>query len=440
MRTASLLLLLFLLPGRALAQPAPALQLQPLSDEILISVSDVASRLRPAVAADRAGRFVVAWREIEGQDGGIAGRRLSTAGRPASPGFVIAPRETGLHTSDPRIVARSDGGFLVAWGEAAFLRPGCARARSFSAGLGDTAEPAGEVFALGDCTMENGRAPEVALAGLPDGRFTAAWESGQAMAPISPTSAGGFTVLVRQFAATGVPLAEALGAAEPKEGGAGAGEQTAPAVTVHADGGSFVLWLDRLRAALLGRRFAAGGQPLGPSFRVDTAGFPVQAAVAASLSGRSVVAWSAFTGQEMRIVAQLFDAGGRKHGEPIPVSLPAAASASLRGPRDPRDPRDPDVALDAAGNFIVVWDADQADGAGRGVLGRLFDSAGVPQGPPFQINLTRPGSQGHPAVAFGRDDHFLVVWESQKNADARGSIVGRLYLVLRTVVPSNAPE
>jgi hypothetical protein len=428
MRTASLLLLL--LPTQALAQPAPALQLQPLSGEILISVSDVASRLRPAVAADRAGRFVVAWREIEGQDGGIAGRRLSTTGQPASPGFVIAPRETGLHTSDPRIVARSDGGFLVAWGDAAFLRPGCARARSFSPSLGDTAEPAGDVFALGDCTMENGRAPEVALAGLPDGRFTAAWESGQAMAPMPPTSAGGFTVLVRQFSSTGVPLAEALGAAEPKEGGPGAGEQTAPAVTVHADGGTFVLWLDRLRAALLGRRFDAGGQPLGPAFRVDTGGFPVQAAVAASLSGRSVVAWSAFSGQEMQIVAQLFDAGGRKHGGPVAVSASALLSDSVRGPRDP------DIALDAAGNFIVVWAADQADGAGTDVLGRLFDSDGIPQGPPFQINLTRPGSQGHPAVAFGRDDHFLVVWESQKNANARGSIVGRLYLALRAVVPS----
>jgi len=306
MRTASLLLLL--LPIRALAQPAPALRLQPLSGEILISVSDVASRLRPAVAADRAGRFVVAWREIEGQDGGIAGRRLSTAGRPASPGFIIAPRETGLHTSDPRIIARSDGGFLVAWGEAAFLRPGCARARSFSL---DT-EPAGDVFALGDCSMENGRAPEVALAGLPDGRFTAAWES------------GGFSVLVRRFASAGVPLAEALGATEPKEGGLGAGEQTTPAVAMYADGRSFVLWLDSLRAAIMGRRFDAGGQPLGPSFRVDAgAGFPVQDAAAVSLSGRSVAAWSAFTGHEMRIVAQLFDAGGRKHGEPVSVSLPA---------------------------------------------------------------------------------------------------------------------
>jgi len=96
--------------------------------------------------------------------------------------------------------------------------------------------------------------------------------------------------------------------------------------------------------------------------------------------------------------------------------------------------------MDAAGNFIVVWDADQVDGAGTGVLGRLFDPEGVPQGPPFQINVTRSGSQGHPAVAFGRDDHFLVVWQSQKDANARGSIDGRLYFFLRPVLPLHAPE
>jgi hypothetical protein len=132
----------------------------------------------------------------------------------------------------------------------------------------------------------------------------------------------------------------------------------------------------------------------------------------------------------MQIVAQLFDAGGRRHGGPVAVSPSARLSDTVRGPRDP------DVALDAAGNFIVVWDTDHVDGAGTGVLGRLFDSGGVPQGPPFPVNLTRPGSQGHPAVAFGRDGRFLVVWESQKDANARGSIVGRLYLISRAVVPS----
>jgi hypothetical protein len=75
------------------------------------------------------------------------------------------------------------------------------------------------------------------------------------------------------------------------------------------------------------------------------------------------------------------------------------------------------------------------DGAGTGLLGRLFDRGGAPQGEPFRINVTGPGSQGHPAVAFRRNDRFLVVWDSQKNANARGSIVGRLYFLLRPVVP-----
>jgi hypothetical protein len=90
--------------------------------------------------------------------------------------------------------------------------------------------------------------------------------------------------------------------------------------------------------------------------------------------------------------------------------------------------------MDAAGNFVVVWAADGVDGGGTGVLGRLFDRDGVPQGEPFRINVTAPGSQGHPAVAFGRNDRFLVVWDSQKDANARGSIVGRLYIVRRPVV------
>lgn len=173
MRIPPLLLLPGLLGALNAAAPAPApaqsLQPVPLGGEILISVSDASSRLRPDVAADRGGHFVVVWREIAGQDGGIAGRRLSASGVPSSPGFLIEPPDDNLHTTDPRIVARTGGGFLAAWGEAAFLRPGCARARTFA--LDGKNLAAGDVFDLGPCATENGRAPNVALAGLPDGRL-----------------------------------------------------------------------------------------------------------------------------------------------------------------------------------------------------------------------------------------------------------------------------
>src|SRR4051812_44790605 len=116
-------LFLFLSASVSSAQPVAV------TGEILISVSDAASRLRPGVAADPAGGFAVVWREIEGQDGGISGRRLSAAGVPLGSGFVIEPRDDGRHTTDPKVACRADGGLVAAWGEAAYLRPGCAKAR-----------------------------------------------------------------------------------------------------------------------------------------------------------------------------------------------------------------------------------------------------------------------------------------------------------------------
>jgi hypothetical protein len=419
MRISPLLLVAALSAAPANAQISPPLKISPLTGEILISVSDVTSRLRPGVAADRAGRFVVVWREIDGQDGGISGRPLSAAGAPSGPGFVVEPRDDRRHTTDPRVVVRADGGFLVAWGEAAFPRPGCPRARAFLPGNPGSGLAAGDVFDLGPCAAENGRDPHVALAGLPDGRFTAAWETGQAL------SASGFDVVVRPFAAPGEPLSDPRRVDDPGEETGRIGDQTAPAVAVGATGRAFALWHEDGQAALIGRCFDPAGQPLGAPFRVDGGlGFPVQAAVASSLSGRFVAVWSAFTGQETRIFAQIFDAMGRKKGGAVPVSLSQGTA-----------PQDPGIALDAAGDFIVVWDAQQVDGSGTAVLGRLFDPDGRPQGPPFRINVTARGSQGHPAVAFTRGGRLLVVWDSQKDAGARGSIVGRLYMLTRPVLP-----
>lgn len=399
----------------------------PVTGEVLISVSDSTSRLRPGVATDRGGRFVVVWREISGQDGGIAGRRVSATGVPTGAGFVVEPTEEGRHTSDPQVVCRADGGILAAWGEAAFLRPGCARARF----LGARGEE-GETFDLGACANENGRAPKVALAGRPDGRFTAAWEEGGTM------TAAGTDVVVRSFAASGEPSAAA--SRVDGEGAREDGLQTAPAVAQDAAGRSIVLWSDESTAALLGRRFDAAGHPSGAVFRIDSrvdreTGFPLEAAVASSPGGRFVAVWSAFddagtTGTTgTRIFAQRFDAAGRKRGAPIAVS-PA-------GPPSGRH-RNPHVAMDETGNFAVVWDADRVDGAGTGVLGRFYDRDGAPQGPAFRINTTGRGSQGHPAVAFARgarSGSFLVVWDSQRDAGAQGSIVGRLYSTSQTVVP-----
>ena len=77
------------------------------------------------------------------------------------------------------------------------------------------------------------------------------------------------------------------------------------------------------------------------------------------------------------------------------------------------------IAMDTAGNFVVVWDDDTLDGSGHGVYARRFDSNGAPLGSQFQVNTHTANSQYLPVVAMTPDGRFVVVWESL-NQDGSG--------------------
>jgi hypothetical protein len=67
-----------------------------------------------------------------------------------------------------------------------------------------------------------------------------------------------------------------------------------------------------------------------------------------------------------------------------------------------------DVAMDSAGSFIVVWEGDDADG--QGIRGRLYDSNGVPnQLGEFRVNDGQTGFQSGPSVTFS-DSGFAAAW------------------------------
>jgi hypothetical protein len=71
----------------------------------------------------------------------------------------------------------------------------------------------------------------------------------------------------------------------------------------------------------------------------------------------------------------------------------------------------PAVAMDADGDFVVVWsDYYGQDGDQYGVFAQRFDAAGVPQGLEFQINTSTVGKQWRQAVAMDADGDFVVVW------------------------------
>lgn len=74
--------------------------------------------------------------------------------------------------------------------------------------------------------------------------------------------------------------------------------------------------------------------------------------------------------------------------------------------------RSPSTAMDADGDFVVVWSSDGQDGSGNGIFGQRFDSDGIAQGAEFQINRTTFSNQRAASVAMDADGDFVVTWES----------------------------
>jgi hypothetical protein len=76
--------------------------------------------------------------------------------------------------------------------------------------------------------------------------------------------------------------------------------------------------------------------------------------------------------------------------------------------------KEPAVAMDDAGNYVVVWTSqDDQDGDSGGIYAQRFNSNGVAQGAEIPVNTTTAGYQGNPRVSMDADGDFVVTWVSQ---------------------------
>jgi hypothetical protein len=141
---------------------------------------------------------------------------------------------------------------------------------------------------------------------------------------------------------------------------------------------------------------AAPGDSLGREFQVNSHATDEQRspAVAMDADGDFVVAWESF-GQDgffWGIFAQRFDAAGLAQGEEFQVNSHTTFSQTR-----------PAVAMDAQGDFVVVWEDDDQDGSPSSVFARRYDAAGAPQGGEFPVNSLTTGGQRAPSVAMDAD-------------------------------------
>jgi hypothetical protein len=122
-----------------------------------------------------------------------------------------------------------------------------------------------------------------------------------------------------------------------------------------------------------------------------------QPAVASSPSGHSVVVWTDNkTSIDRDIKAQLYDSTGHKIGKELTITATR------------NNEYNPVVAMDAKGNFVVVWTIDFY-GSDTDLWGARFRYDGTPLGQPFEVAWS-PHAEYDPSIAMAGNGNFVVTY------------------------------
>jgi hypothetical protein len=183
----------------------------------------------------------------------------------------------------------------------------------------------------------------------------------------------------------------------------------ARAVDADADGDFVVVWNDSDAvdgALVMARLYDRSGAPRGGAFRANTpttrSPWVASPSVAMDDRGDFVVVYG---GQDYlyNVHARRFDASGAPLGPEFRVNTTEGSAT--------QGVQWTSVAMDADGDFVVVWWVSNPTlGGGEGVRGQRFDAAGRPQGEEFRVDDVGGPPFWTPHVAMDADGDFVVGW------------------------------
>jgi len=254
-------------------------------------------------------------------------------------------------------------------------------------------EPIGPEFVVNNDTIGNQFQPAVAVDGL--GRFIVTWAGeGQSDAD------GG--IWARIFDSQGSALGQQFRVNQFRQY-----TQHSPKVATDSAGNFVITWSSYGQSddidAVYARLYTQSGQAKGNEFRLNTttAGYQRNSDVAMDDAGNFVAVWMSDgqDGSAHGVVGRVFNANGT-----------ARTGEFLVNQYTPNEQRDPRVAMNGAGDFVVTWTSYGQDGSGYGVYARCYGSNGVAKGNEFRVNQTTLYWQFQPDVAMDAQGNFTIVW------------------------------
>ncbi|MDW8080178.1 MAG: hypothetical protein RMJ16_14960, partial [Thermoguttaceae bacterium] len=343
---------------------------------------------------------------------------LPTPGTQPAPGEdPTAHRLTVGRQDSPAIASNANGDFVIVWVEWApavdpvtgapvtdpvtgqQLQWGDIYAQRFNS----RGERLGNQIAVNTYRTGNQYQPAVAMDDF--GNFVVVWSGeGWAAGEINIVEPSG--IYARVFDALGQPITDQFQVNQYRPN-----IQDRPRVAMDADGDFVVTWTsygqDSDKDGVFARMYTLQGVAKGPEFLVNTTVQNRQdnPDVAMDATGNFVIVWRAYghpsDGNQWGIFGQRYNAAGQRLGGEFRINTYTAS-----------DQIDPRVAMDATGNFVVVWSSFNQDGSGYGVYAQRYNAAGQRVGNEFRVNQRTLHWQYQPDVDMNAAGHFVVTWTS----------------------------
>ena len=206
--------------------------------------------------------------------------------------------------------------------------------------------------------------------------------------------------------------------------------QSFPWVAAEPDGDFVAVWQsqgsggsDSSFSSIQGQRYASDGTTVGGEFQVNTytTDYQLRPSVALDADGDFVVVW---------ISNDPSFSGFSVRGQRYASDGAAAGGEFQVNTYTTGNYASPRVALDADGDFVVVWisiGSSGSDTSSNSVLGQRYAADGTALGGEFQVNTYTTSSQGPPAVAMHADGHFVVIWDGDGSGDSDPGVQGQCY-------------
>jgi hypothetical protein len=318
----------------------------------------------PHVAMDSSGNAIAVWRKCERTRSDIWASRYT-----AEAGWSAATQIKTNNASEafaPQIAVDAAGNAWAIWQESCAARNSVWACR-YVAGLGWQAA----------VQISTGNSSDVSAAQI-------------------AMNAGGTAIAVwRQVGGESTSIWANSGAAPTQ-----AGTAFNPQIALNATGSAVVVWVQscRKRASIWSNRYAAAGQAWGAAQQIDadSVGVPLCVQVAMDTSGNALMVWEQMNGERVSINASRY------------LAQVGWGKARVIDAVNAGDALAPKLAMDASGNATAVW--QQFDGNYRGIWTNRY-TLGAGWGVPRLVKIDNAGDAFDPQVAVDASGNAVAVWQ-----------------------------